>query len=224
VLKVNQVVSGLALAMLGTGISGLIGKPYMGIPLPRQLPSLRIPLLADIPVLGDILFDKDPLFYFAVVFGICLAFLLAKTRWGVRVRSVGENPAAAAVQGVSVARVRVLCTVAGGALAGLGGAHLSLVYSKSWTEGMTGGRGWIVVALTIFALWRPLRAFLGAFLFGGVFVLQYLLQPLGIPTNLLGLLPYAATLLVLVLGGLSREGRGRGGPAALGEPYLRGER
>jgi len=224
ILKVNQVVSGLAVAMLGTGIAGLIGKPYMGVPLPNQLPALRTPLLADIPVLGDILFDKDPLFYFSVVLGLALAFLLARTRWGMRVRSVGENPAAAAVQGVRVSRVRILCTLAGGALAGMGGAHLSLVYSKSWAEGLTGGRGWIVVALTIFTLWRPLRAFLGAFLFGGIFVLQYVLQPLGIPTNLLSMLPYAATLLVLVLGGLSRENRGRHEPAALGEPYMRGER
>jgi len=223
-LKVNQVVSGLALAMLGVGISGLLGKPYMGVPLPSQLPAVKIPGLADIPLIGTILFDKDPLFYFAVVLGVLLWFLLTRTRWGVRVRSVGENPAAAAVQGVSVSGVRYLCTVLGGALAGLGGAHLSLVYSKSWTEGMTGGRGWIVIALTIFALWNPLRAFVGAFLFGGIFVLQYLLQPLGIPPNLLGSLPYIATLVVLVVGGLSRNSRRQNAPAALGEPYTRGER
>jgi simple sugar transport system permease protein len=223
-LKVNQVVSGLALAMLGVGISGLLGKPYMGVPLPAQLPAVKVPGLADIPLVGTILFDKDPLFYFAVVIGVLLWFLLTRTRWGVRVRSVGENPGAAAVQGVSVSGVRYLCTVLGGALAGLGGAHLSLVYSKSWTEGMTGGRGWIVIALTIFALWNPLRAFVGAFLFGGIFVLQYLLQPLGIPPNLLGSLPYIATLVVLVVGGLNRNSRRQNAPAALGEPYTRGER
>jgi simple sugar transport system permease protein len=106
----------------------------------------------------------------------------------------------------------------------MGGAHLSLAYSRSWIEGMTGGRGWIVVALTIFAVWNPARAFVGAFLFGGVFVLQYLLQPLGIPPSLLGMLPYAATLTALVLGGLRQDERRMAAPAALGEPYVRGQR
>jgi simple sugar transport system permease protein len=223
-LKVNQVVSGLALAMLGVGVSGLLGKPYMGRPLAAQLSAVDIPLLSDIPFIGTILFDKDPLFYCSLVLGVVLWFLLSKTRWGIRVRSVGENPAAAEVQGVNVAAVRYLCTIIGGALAGMGGAHLSLVYSRSWTEGMTGGRGWIVIALTIFALWNPLRAFIGAFLFGGIFVLQYLLQPLGIPPNLLALMPYLATLLVLVFGGLNRNRRHMDSPAALGEPHSRGER
>jgi ABC-type uncharacterized transport system permease subunit len=223
-LKVNQVVSGLALAMLGVGMSGLLGKPYMGRPLQAQLPGVKIPLLSDIPYLGPILFDSDPLFYFAIVLGLALWFLLSRTRWGVRVRSVGENPAASAVQGVSVTGVRYLCTIIGGALAGMGGGYLSLVYTRSWTDGMSGGRGWIVIALTIFALWNPLRAFLGAFLFGGIFVLQYMLQPLGIPPNLLGAMPYVATLLVLVGGGLSRDRRRQNAPAALGEPFTRGER
>jgi simple sugar transport system permease protein len=106
----------------------------------------------------------------------------------------------------------------------MAGAHLSLVYSKSWTEGMTGGRGWIVIALTIFALWNPLRAFIGAFLFGGIFVLQYLLQPIGIPPNLLGMLPYLTTLMVLVAGGIGRSRRGASDPAALGESYTPGEK
>jgi simple sugar transport system permease protein len=210
--------------MLGVGMSGLLGKPSMGRPLQAQLPGVKIPLLSDIPYLGQILFDADPLFYIAVALGLILWFLLSRTRWGVRVRSVGENPAAAAVQGVSVAGVRYLCTAIGGALAGMGGGYLSLVYTRSWTDGMNGGRGWIVIALTIFALWNPLRAFLGAFLFGGIFVLQYVLQPLGIPPNLLGAMPYVATLLVLVGGGLRREQRRQGSPAALGEPFTRGER
>ncbi len=192
--------------------------------LAAQLPVVPIPFLSDIPFIGTILFDKDPLFYLSLVLGVALWFLLTKTRWGIRVRSVGENPAAAEVQGVSVAAMRYLCTAIGGALAGMGGAHLSLVYSKSWTEGMTGGRGWIVIALTIFALWNPLRAFIGAFLFGGIFVLQYLLQPLGIPPNLLALMPYLATLVVLVIGGLSKNRRHMDAPAALGEPHARGEK
>ncbi len=223
-LKVNQVVSGLALTMLGIGISGLAGKPFIGRPLEAQMDPVSIPLLSEIPYVGRLLFRKDPFFFSAVALGIALWFLLKHTRWGVRVRSVGENPVAAEVQGVSVAAVRYACTLIGGALAGLAGAYLSLVYSRSWNEGMTGGRGWIVIALTIFALWNPPRAFVGAFLFGGIFVLQYLLQPLGIPTNLLSMMPYLATLIVLVAGGFDR-GKGRlNAPAALGEAYTRGEK
>jgi simple sugar transport system permease protein len=223
-LRVNQVVSGLALAMLGVGLSGLLGKPYIGRPQAAPMPVFPIPLLADIPAVGRILFQKDPFFYLAVALGLVLWLLLGRTRWGVRVRSVGENPAAAEAQGVSVSGLRWMCTAIGGALAGLAGAHLSLVYSRSWTEGLSGGRGWIVIALTIFALWNPLRAFLGAFLFGGIFVLQYLLQPLGIPPNLLAALPYAVTLLVLVAGGVRRDRRRLNAPAALGESYRRGEK
>jgi len=223
-LKASQVVSGLALTMLGLGVSGLFGKPFIGRPLADKLTTVSIPGLADIPFVGRILFAQDPLFYIAVILGILLWFLLSRTRWGIEIRSVGENPAAAEVQGISVSRVRYLCVLIGGALAGMAGAHLSLVYSKSWTEGLTGGRGWIVVALTIFALWNPLRAFLGAFLFGCIFVLQYLLQPIGIPPNLLSMMPYLATLAVLLAGGLRKDRRRLMAPAKLGEAYNKGER
>jgi len=223
-LRANQVVSGLALTMLGLGVSGLFGRPFIGRPLPQKLNAVRIPGLAEIPVVGRIFFSRDPLFYLAVVLGILLWILLSRTRWGIQIRSVGENPAAAEVQGVGVARVRYSCVVLGGALAGMAGAHLSLVYSKSWTEGLTGGRGWIVIALTIFALWNPLRAFLGAFLFGCIFVLQYLLQPIGVPPNFLAMMPYLATLAVLLAGGLRKDRRRLLAPAKLGEPYSKGER
>ena len=163
-LKANQVVSGLALTMLGLGTASLFGKPYIGRPLPVKVEILRIPILADIPVLGPVLFARDPVFYISVLLGLAFWFLISRTRWGIEVRSVGENPAAADAAGVSVAGLRYLCTLIGGALAGLAGAYLSLVYSNSWMDGMTGGRGWIVIALTIFALWRPARAFLGAYL------------------------------------------------------------
>ena len=222
-LRANQVVSGLALTMLGLGVSGLFGRPFIGRPLPQKLNAVRIPGLVEIPVVGRIFFSQDPLFYLAVVLGILLWILLSRTRWGIQIRSVGENPAAAEVQGVDVARVRYLCVVMGGALAGMAGAHLSLVYSKSWTEGLTGGRGWIVIALTIFALWNPLRAFLGAFLFGCIFVLQYLLQPIGVPPNLLAMMPYLATLAVLLAGGLRKDRRRLLAPAKLGEAYSKGE-
>jgi simple sugar transport system permease protein len=223
-LKANQVVSGLALTMLGLGISGLVGKPYIGRPLTSKMAQLPIPLLRDIPVLGKVLFSHDAFFYLAIILGILLWFILFRTRWGIEIRSVGENPAAAETQGINVSVVRYLCTMIGGAFAGMAGAHLSLSYSKSWTEGIVGGRGWIVIALTIFALWNPLRAFVGAFLFGGIFVLQYLLQPLGISPSILAMMPYAATLLVLVFGGFRGDRRKLSAPAMLGEPYFRGER
>jgi len=220
-LKANQVVSGLSLTMLGMGMASLLGKPYIGKPLPVKVEVLPIPGLADIPVLGPVLFSRDPVFYLSVLLGLLFWFLVGRSRWGIEVRSVGENPAAAAAAGVSVSGLRYLCTFIGGALAGLAGGYLSLVYSNSWMDGMTGGRGWIVIALTIFALWRPLRAFLGAYLFGVIFVLQYLLQPLGIPPNLLGMLPYLATLAVLVIGGLRAAHRHLAAPAALGEPFTK---
>lgn len=220
-LKANQVVSGLSLTMLGMGMASLLGKPYIGKPLPVKVEVLPIPGLADIPVLGPVLFSRDPVFYLSVLLGLLFWFLVGRSRWGIEVRSVGENPAAADAAGVSVSGLRYLCTFIGGALAGLAGGYLSLVYSNSWMDGMTGGRGWIVIALTIFALWRPLRAFLGAYLFGVIFVLQYLLQPLGIPPNLLGMLPYLATLAVLVIGGLRADHRHLAAPAALGEPFTK---
>jgi ABC-type uncharacterized transport system permease subunit len=218
-LKANQVVSGLALSMLGLGTASLFGKPYIGQPLPVKLEALRLPLLADIPALGPVLFSRDPVFYLSVLLGLTFWFLVSRTRWGIEVRSVGENPAAADAAGVSVNGLRYLCTLLGGALAGLAGAYLSLAYSNSWMDGMTAGRGWIVIALTIFALWRPARAFLGAYLFGVIFVMQYLLQPLGIPPNLLAMLPYLATLAVLVIGGVRADHRHLAAPAALGEPF-----
>ena len=223
-LQANQVVSGLALTMLGLGVSGLLGKPYIGTPLPDKLTAIRIPLLGDIPYIGEILFNQDIFFYLAVIIGIGAWFFLFYTRWGIHVRSCGEYPKAAETQGVNVSLVRYTCIIIGGALAGMAGANLSIAYSRSWIEGMTAGRGWIIIALTIFSLWIPIRAFIGAFLFGGIFVLQYLLQPLGISPNFLSMLPYIVTLLVLVLLGVRGDKRRMNAPAALSEPYRRGER
>jgi ABC-type uncharacterized transport system permease subunit len=223
-LRANQVVSGLAVTMLGLGISGIWGKAYIGRPLQTRMPVVEIPLLGRIPVVGEILFTGTPLFYGAILLGILLWLFLSRTSWGIAVRSVGENPRASEAQGIDVSLVRYLCTVAGGAFSGLAGAHLSLSYATSWTEGVVGGRGWIVVALTIFSVWKPLRAFAGAFLFGGIFVLQYLLQPLGISPNLLAMTPYLFTLAVLVGMGAWKGRRHLAAPAALGDAYTRGER
>jgi ABC-type uncharacterized transport system permease subunit len=223
-LRANQVVSGLALTMLGLGISGIWGKAFIGRPLPARMPVLELPLLHRIPVVGELLFGGTPLFYAGIVLGVLLWLFLSRTSWGIAVRSVGENPRASESQGINVSLVRYLCTVAGGAFSGLAGAHLALSYSASWSEGMVGGRGWIVVALTIFSVWKPLRAFGGAFLFGGIFVLQYLLQPLGISPNVLAMTPYLFTLVVLLAMGAWKGRRHLAAPAALGEAYTRGER
>jgi general nucleoside transport system permease protein len=223
-LQSSQVVSGLALTMLGLGISGLWGKSYVGIPLGTKVRPFAIPVLHRIPVVGEILFQRSVFFYLAVILGILAWFVLRHTSTGIAIRSAGENPRATETQGYSVSRIRYLSVITGGAFAGLAGAHLSISYSASWIEGMTAGRGWIVIGLTIFALWRPLRAFIGAFLFGGIFVLQYVLQPIGISPNLLAMLPYLTTLVVLVLVGFKKGNRIMAAPAALGEPFRRDER
>jgi len=222
-LRASQVVSGLALTMVGLGVSGMWGKPFIGKPLATKIEVIKIPILGDIPFIGEVLFEQDVFFYFSVILGLILWFLLSQTKWGIQVRSVGENPQASETQGVNVSALRYVCVIIGGAFAGMAGAHLSLSYNNSWAEGLTGGRGWIVIALTIFTLWNPLRAFIGAFLFGGIFVLQYLLQPLGIPPNFLCMLPYITTLGVLLVGGLRKGHRSFAAPAALGEPYIKGE-
>jgi simple sugar transport system permease protein len=222
-LHASQVVSGLALTMLGLGISGLVGKPYIGKPLAVKMQNWAIPVLSDIPILGPIFFNHSPYLYMAILLAVIAWFVLQNTRLGITVRSAGENPKATETQGISVYRVRYWCVIIGGAFSGMAGAHLSTSYSKSWIEGMTAGRGWIVIALTIFALWNPMRAMIGAFLFGGIFVVQYLLQPLGISPNFLAMLPYISTLVVLFIGAL-RDSRKLNPPAMLAEPYRRGER
>lgn len=218
-LKANQIVSGLALTMLGLGISGLWGKAYIGTPLKHKFTAFKIPVLAEIPLLGKVLFYQDPIFYLSILIGITLWFILYHSRWGIVIRSVGENPIAAESLGVNIYKTRYLCVLLGGGLAGLAGSYLSLVYIPSWIEGMTGGRGWIVIALTVFSMWNPARAFLGAYLFGGIYVLQYFLQSTGISPNLLLMLPYLSTLLVLLWSSRSSRTRKICAPASLGIPF-----
>jgi len=222
-LQANQVVSGLALTMLGLGLSGMLGKPYVGKPLSIKMNDLAIPYLSDIPYIGKILFVQSPFFYLAVVLAFGSWFLLERTRLGIQIRSTGENPRATETQGVNVFLIRYLSVLIGGGFSALAGAHLSISYSKSWIEGMTAGRGWIAIALTIFALWNPGRAIWAAFLFGGIFVVQYLMQPLGISPNFLSMLPYIATLLILLLISL-KDPKKLNAPAMLSAPYNRGER
>lgn len=223
-LRVNQVVSGLALTMLGLGTSGLIGKRYIGTPLAVRPESLRFPILSDLPILGPLLFQFDVLVYLAMLLVPLLWFVLYKTRWGITLRSVGESPATADALGINVFLVRYLAVFFGGMMAGVGGAYLSIVYAPAWIEGMTAGAGWIVIGLTIFALWDPVRALVGAYLFGGVRVLQYRLQPLGISPPLLNTLPYILTILVLLISAGETLRKRIGAPAALMLPYAREER
>ena len=223
-LRVNQVVSGLALTMLGLGLSGILGKRYIGQPLPAGFAPVNIPVLSDLPIIGPLLFQFDPLVYAAILLTPALWFVLYRTRWGLSLRSVGESPATADALGVNVVLVRYLAVTFGGMLAGVGGAYLSVVYAPAWIEGMTAGAGWIVIGLTIFAMWDPLRALLGAYLFGGVRVLQYRLQPLGISPNLLSMLPFIFTIAVLWVGAGEAMRKHIGAPAALMQPYAREEK
>lgn len=208
-LKVNQYISGLALTMFGSGLSSLIGQQYIGI----RGYSLK-----------PILFNFDPLVYFFILLVPILWFVLFKTKTGIDIRSVGENPEAADSSGVNVYLVRYLCTIFGGMLIGLSGAYLSVSYIPSWTQNMTLGRGWIILALTIFASWDPRGALLGAWIFGGIEALQYRLQPLGISPSLLGTLPFVFTILILVISTRGTFRRRMGAPSALGKPYRRGEK
>ncbi len=222
-LQANQVVSGLALTMVGLGLSGMMGKSYVGRPLSIKMEDIQIPWLSDIPYIGKALFHQSPFFYMAIILALLAWFFLERTRLGIQVRSTGENPKATETQGVNVYAVRYWSVIIGGAFSALAGAHLSISYSKSWVEGMTAGRGWIAIALTIFALWNPGRAIWASFLFGGIFVAQYLMQPLGISPNFLAMLPYAATLIILFAISL-RDAKKLNAPAMLAAPYKRGER
>ncbi len=224
-MRANQIVSGLAISILGLGLSGFLGKPMIGMTAPR-LPSFSVPVLADMPVIGPILFSQDALLYASILLAVVLWFVLFKTRPGLNARSVGENPAMADSLGLNVYLIRYVCVLFGGAMSGLAGAYLSLLYTPLWIEGMSAGRGWIVIALTIFAVWNPLRALLGAYLFGGVYALQFRLQAIGIgaetPQFLL-MLPYLTTICALVLISAESVKRRIGVPAALALPYVRGE-
>ena len=200
VFQGNQVVSGLALTILGVGLANYLGTSYVGVSAPGFQP-LPIPLLSQIPVLGQIFFSQDLLVYFTYIIPFLMWLFLYNTRYGLSLRAAGEYPAAATAAGLNVVGYRWLGVLGGGFFMGLGGAYLSLAYTHLWTNNLTAGRGWIAVALVIFAFWRPTRAVFGAYLFGGIMALQLRLQASGtqIPSSLLLMLPYALTVAVLVL-------------------------
>ena len=203
-LMANQVASGLALTLFGVGLSAFLGKPYESVSL-TVAPPPAIPLLSQIPVLGALLFSYHVLVYASWALFAAIAWFLYKSRAGLVLRSIGESPESAHAIGYPVIRIRYLATLFGGAMAGLGGAYLSEFYAPLWVEGMTAGRGWIALALVVFATWRPARVMIGAYLFGGVTIAQFFAQGAGISiaSQFLSSLPYLATIVVLVF--ISRD-------------------
>lgn len=220
VLLSNQVATGLALTLFGLGLSALIGQGYVGIKAPITR-DMNIPFLADIPILGRILFQHDLMVYLSIALIAAVWVLLKFSRAGLILRAVGENHDAAHALGYRVVLIRILAIMFGGACAGLGGAYLSLIRVPQWTEGMTAGAGWIALAIVVFSSWRPWRVLLGAYLFGGVTVLQLNLQAAGvaIPVVYLSMLPYLVTILVLVIMSANRSRASLGAPAALGRVF-----
>ena len=210
----NQVATGLALTLFGLGLSALLGQGYIGIKAP-PFPDLHVPLLGNIPVIGPIVFQHDPMVYVGLGIVLAVWLFLHRSRAGLILRAVGENHDAAHALGYDVRRCRMLAIAFGGACAGLGGAYLSLVRVPQWTEGMTAGAGWIALAIVVFASWRPGRLVLGAYLFGGVTVLQLNLQAAGvaIPVEYLSMTPYLATIAVLVIMSAGRS------PGSLGKTF-----
>jgi|TARA_B110000967_G_scaffold8185_1_gene8215 ABC-type uncharacterized transport system permease subunit len=216
----NQVATGLALTLFGLGLSAMLGQSYVGIKPPVSA-KLDLPLISDIPVIGPILFSHDFTVYAALTLVTGVWFFLKYTRGGLILRAVGESHDAAHALGYKVVRVRILAIMFGGGCAGLGGAALSLVRVPQWTEGMTAGAGWIALAIVVFASWKPARVLLGAYLFGGVAVLQLNLQAAGvsIPVEYLSMSPYLITIIVLVVMSTNRAKSTLNAPAALGRVF-----
>ena len=219
-LAVNQVATGLALTILGIGLSGLIGSRFVGEKI-SLAPHLYIPGLTDIPLVGRILFGEDAFVYLSLALVIGVWFFLYRTRAGLILRAAGDNHASAHALGYPVLRIRMFAVMFGGGCAGLAGAYLPLAYTPFFIPGMTAGRGWIALALVVFASWLPGRLVIGAYLFGAVTILQLHAQGwgVGVPSQLMSALPYLATVIVLVLISRARTG-GSTAPAALGTVFV----
>jgi simple sugar transport system permease protein len=219
-LMANQVASGLALSLFGVGLSAFVGLSYVSVVITPITP-LTLPVLTELPVIGKLLFGHNPLVYLSLLLFLAIHWFLYRTRAGLVVRAVGESPQSAHAIGYPVARIRYLAVMFGGACAGLGGAYMAVAYTPLWVEGMTAGRGWIALALVVFATWKPWRILAGAYLFGGVTLAQFQAQGLGvdIPSQYLSMLPYIATIVVLAV--ISRDAAAirRNAPASLGKPF-----
>jgi simple sugar transport system permease protein len=220
-LAANQVATGLALTLLGLGLSGLLGEGLVGQPGIR-LPKLHIPGLSDIPFIGPVLFGHDILVYASFAFAAAVAWFLFRTRAGLVLRAIGVNHDAAHALGYPVVRVRWAAILVGGAMAGLAGAYLSLAYTPQWIENMTAGRGWIALALVVFATWRPMRVLAGAYLFGAVWIMGLYAQALGLglPSQLLAALPYIVTIAALAVISRNRTLTLTNTPASIGIPFV----
>jgi len=219
-LMANQVASGLALTIFGVGLSAFLGLNYTSIAL-GGVPELHIPLLSNIPILGQLFFSYDILVYTSVALFVAISWFLYKTKAGLILRGIGEAPKSAHALGYNVIRISYLAVLFGGALAGLGGVYLSVAYTPMWVEGMVAGRGWVSLALVVFATWRPARVILGAYLFGGITIAQFHVQGFGIeiPPQLLSMLPYIATIIVLVFISRDQNTIRLNSPASLGITY-----
>ena len=222
-LNTNQYATGLALSLFGAGFSAFAGVSYVQEKIPER-PSFAVPGLSDIPFVGSALFKHHPLVYLTVLFAAALVWWLYRTRAGLVLRSVGERPESAHALGYPVRWIRFGAVVAGGALCGLAGAYISIIYTPLWVEGMVAGKGWIALALTTFATWRPARVLLGAYLFGGVTMLQFHLQGIGVvvPSQVLSMLPYVATIVVLALISRNPAWIRINMPASIGKPFYPG--
>jgi simple sugar transport system permease protein len=223
-LNTNQYAAGLALSLFGVGFSAFVGIGYAQVQLgPR--PHFEIPLLADIPFLGTALFKQHPVVYLAIALMVLLNWFFDRTRPGLVLRAIGESPESAHALGYPVRKIRLAAVMVGGSLCGLAGAYVSMIYTPLWVDDMIAGKGWIALALTTFATWRPARVLLGAYLFGGITMLQFLLQGQGVqvPSQVLSMLPYLSTIVVLVLissraGSFIRVNM----PASIGKPFFPG--
>ncbi len=222
-LMANQVACGLALSIFGVGLAAFVGKPYESVAL-DSVPPISIPLLHRIPLLGHALFEQQALVYFSWVLLAGVAWFLYRTKPGLVLRAVGEGPVSAHSIGYGVVTIRYQAVLFGGAMAGIGGAFLSVFYTPMWVEGMVAGRGWIAIALVVFATWRPLRVMIGAYLFGGCMIAQMFVQGSGVrlnvPSQWLSALPYLATIVVLVAISHNRSTIRLHSPASLGQPFL----
>ena len=219
-LNTNQYATGLALSLFGVGFSAFVGTGYVQAKLPERM-KFEVPGLADIPLIGPALFKQHPMVYLVIFFTIALIWFLQRSRAGLVLRAVGESPQSAHALGYSVRGIRLAAVVTGGALCGLAGAYISIIYTPLWVEGMIAGKGWIALALTTFATWRPARVLLGAYLFGGVTMLQFHLQASGVemPSQFLSMLPYLATIVVLALISRNPQWIRVNMPASLGKPF-----
>ena len=222
-LNTNQYATGLALSLFGAGFSAFVGITYTQQRLTER-PRFSIPGLADLPFFGPALFRQHPMVYLAIALTLALAWFLYRSRAGLVLRAVGESPESAHALGYPVRRIRLAAVVVGGALCGISGAYISVIYTPFWVEGMTAGKGWIALALTTFATWRPTRVLLGAYLFGGVTMLQFHLQGAGVqvPSQFLTMMPYLATIVVLVLISRNASFIRVNMPASIGKPFYPG--